>query len=278
MPSSSQRPIGDVVPAVPLFSYAQAAKGKVVTPGAVPLKPTNPERRALSEAETTAEVTPKGSPQHGLEMVQSSQHEPSSEAHPNGVEDVVVTEADVADAKASSELSREDTSTLVNDAARNASSSPPSPDFGTTSASIILKDDDALATPNTSSESTWDRVSQTSQIEEKTSTKLDEEEDTRLSTWEHVATPAQLKEAPPPAINVWLKRAEAKVLKDSKTSHNLPAPAPKSDPYSFARASEVTDRGRGDCKKKVRGAAPNDQIGSPTSMGHGKLSAHTRLC
>lgn len=84
-----------------------------------------------------------------------------------------------------------------------------SPQLSSNTASLSLKNDDTSATPAESTESqTWEKASQESQADEKMSRKVEEDgDDNKLSIWEHLPTAPQLKEAPPPAVNIWAQRA-----------------------------------------------------------------------
>ena len=85
---------------------------------------------------------------------------------------------------------------------------PSSPDFSNASASTVPKEDDLSATPNDSSDATWDKQSQASQNGEKASSKGDVDKDeTKSVTWEQAPSQPVLKEAPVPAVNIRQKRA-----------------------------------------------------------------------
>ena len=230
MPSSSQRSAGEVVPAVPIFSYAQAAKGK-----AVPSQETAdvnqgtaglPERAEGQDSEETPKASPINHFTNAMAGKSKDEEDKNSSPSCQAVEDVPKKPQEADKLSRDGELPE---AALIpqsseyqgrsGTAAGTLSSTPPSPDYGATSASTLHRDDDASATPNASSESTWDRISQSSQTEEKIGAKVNEEDDGKLSTWEHVPPP-QMKDAPPPTVNVWLKRAEAKVLKDFKYSRS----------------------------------------------------------
>ena len=113
---------------------------------------------------------------------------------------------------------------------------PSSPEYGTASASTLPKEEDISATQNSSSEFTWEKISQSSQ----SGTKDGEsgKRDTDTASWaDESSASVSLRDAPPPAVNFWEQRkeqlqAKAKAIKpvaspSSKTSdsHN-PLEAP----------------------------------------------------
>ena len=231
MSAAEQNSIGELPQVVPMFSYAQAAKGKSPT-----VPSLNSSGKALSE--TT-----------GIDTRRTSISEPKS----------TTTSSDRPIAKRTVSESRKSlggdlkTRVELNDVPSRAdeaghattspsprsqqeghdilvASTPSSPGFGTASTSTLLKEDDMFSTPNGSSDSTWEKQSQTSQNGMKTGEKVDgEKEQSAGTTWdEEPLLPASFKEAPPPAINFWKQRREAQDAK-TKASKNATS-APKSKP------------------------------------------------
>ncbi|MCJ1284736.1 hypothetical protein MMC26_004072 [Xylographa opegraphella] len=276
MSTTMSKPNFEGVPPVPVFSYAQAAKGRSpsvsITP---PAHKSNTDtavsmpRRASSHQ--TADV-------NGVEHTSSTRRASEGQVHnekPEKTEPNIDTEPPVgnlASANATPEMPQQ-----ASEAPAQPVHSPPSsPGFGSISTSTLLKDDDVFATPNGSSESTWDKISQTSQNPDKTGTKLDgDDEDSKHSSWEHISEPVpeptQLKEAPPPAVNFWQKRAQdaqAKATKDPKTSQGTNnAISNKDSTNQGARKSQETlpELGKLDSKRKVKGGQATDE--KPVSPG-----------
>ena len=187
------------------FSYAQAAKGHSILPNGTPelssLKVEGSSDRADTESDlvqsmTSTEPGSKTSPD--LNGSLNSLAIDGRYAQEDTMPSQTVAEANVASVNAS----------------HNDQSVPNSHNFsqGTSSTSLStgqvgqpLKEDDVFTT-NNESDSTWDKISQGSQVG-MTSDKFEvDAEDTKLSTWEHVQSP-QLKEAPIPSVNIWQKRA-----------------------------------------------------------------------
>ena len=108
-------------------------------------------------------------------------------------------------------------------------SPPPSPEYGSTSTSTLPKEDDGCATQNGSSESTWDKQSQSSQNGAKEGDKAESgKRDSETTSWaDDTPAPAALRDAPPPAVNFWEQRkelqAKAKATKPAIPSHPVKA-------------------------------------------------------
>ena len=106
---------------------------------------------------------------------------------------------------------------------QNSTSNISSPDFGTSS-STLVKDDDVSSLPNTSSESTWENKSQTSNSVEKAADQGDNSSDKGKSKDSEKAPFKPLQEAPIPAVNIWKQRAnEAAKAKAAYSSPIKPA-------------------------------------------------------
>ena len=268
---------------MPVFSYAQAAKGR------------SPSVSITPPTQTTNTDTAVSMPRR------ASSHQT---AEANGVEHTISTrrasEGQVMNEKSEKMKSNSDTEPPIGTLAstnttldvsqqpsepqpQTVHSPPSSPGYGSISTSTLLKDDDVFATPNGSSESTWDKISQTSQNVDKAGTKLDgDDEDSKHSSWEHVLEPvpepAQLKEAPPPAVNFWQKRAldaQAKASKDPKTSQGTNnAISNKEATNQGTRKSQETlpELGKLDNKRKVKGGqAIDEKPVSPGAKDSGKV-------
>ncbi|KAL2353928.1 hypothetical protein BJ546DRAFT_1062018 [Cryomyces antarcticus] len=85
-----------------------------------------------------------------------------------------------------------------------------SPEFGTSSTSTLPKEDDISSIPNASPETTWENKSQTSEPTAKPNDHKEGSEDSEKSeeTVKEKSPIKILQEAPPPAVNIWLKRAQ----------------------------------------------------------------------
>ena len=151
-------------------------------------------------------------------------------------------------------------------------SAPSSPSYGTTSITTLPKDDDVFATPNGSSESTWEKISQTSQNGERPLDKTNEDdEDAKISMWEHVPASAQLKEAPPPAFNIWQKRAlDAQAKAKPVQSAGSASPPSKDAVHSLGTKKTLetaVDTNKGDRRRKsIAGIRPSDEKAGSASV------------
>ena len=168
-------------------------------------------------------------------------------------------------------------------------SAPSSPSYGTTSITTLPKDDDVFATPNGSSESTWEKISQTSQNGERALDKTNEDDDdAKISAWEHVPAFAQLKEAPPPAFNIWQKRAlDAQAKAKPVQSTGSASPPNKEAVHSSGSKKaleQVVDTNKVDKRRKsIAGIRPSDEKAGSVSVkesarpGEGKLRKCGRI-
>lgn len=108
-------------------------------------------------------------------------------------------------------------------------SPPSSPDYGSASTSTLPKEEDGCATQNGSSESTWDKQSQSSQNGAKEGDKAESgKRDSETTSWaDDTPAPTALRDAPPPAVNFWEQRkelqAKAKATKPAIPSHPVKA-------------------------------------------------------
>lgn len=125
----------------------------------------------------------------------------------------------------------------------NGTANPPSPEFGTSSTSTLPREDDVASLRNSSSESTWDLISQASNNAEKPSEANEEksgkDKGKKKSAPKEKPVPKLLQEAPIPTVNIWKQRAE-----EAKAKATL-QPAPGKD-LSAAPASEIPVRNTAD--------------------------------
>ena len=275
MSVSASNTVGETAPPAPMFSYAQAAKGR--SPSLSAAVQNNKPNTEFPEP------TPRSaSAQHSIEVPGSNGLEVTSRASEGQIMKEKAEgpgpQSDISlqpNTKPTVDISASATDLTPEAQPQTATSPPSSPGFGISSASTLPKEEDVFATPNGSSESTWDKVSQTSQNMERSSSKADgDEEDSKISSWEHVPVSAQLKEAPPPAFNFWQKRAmEAKATKDTKPSPTLTAPSNKEAPLPATTKVQESppELGRLDSKKRTKPAQlTEDKSTSPTVKESGK--------
>ncbi|KAL8897243.1 MAG: hypothetical protein Q9192_002673 [Flavoplaca navasiana] len=220
MSAATQKPLGELHPAVPTFSYAQAAKGRSPSgPSSVSMEKTPkeaethvPKSAHVEDQDTTPTVdkspTKRAVSEGGLTQTHGLDRKPLGETQSpvHGPSESSTTPATTTPATQASEKSQVVVST------------PCSPEFGVTSSSTLLKDEDLFSNANASSDSTWEKLSQSSQNGSRPNDKVDQEKDITVNEYWDDETPtvpatAALKEAPPPPVNIWKQRAEAKAAK-----------------------------------------------------------------
>ncbi|KAL9027526.1 MAG: hypothetical protein Q9196_003958 [Gyalolechia fulgens] len=233
MSATTQKPFGELPRATPAFSYAQAAKGR--SPSGPPSVST--EKASKGEQDTSSidalaiehqDVTyvvgasaPKRAASEG-----GQSHNNSSNNNDNA-KAIGQTEFPVQASSGPSTTSATATpATQASEQSQVVVSTPSSPEFGITSASTLLKDDDLFSNANASSDSTWEKLSQGSQNGGKTNEKTDNEKEPAANGSWGEETPASpvppaLKEAPPPAVNFWQQRIEAKAAKEPSKPSNV---------------------------------------------------------
>ncbi|KAF2667343.1 hypothetical protein BT63DRAFT_290359 [Microthyrium microscopicum] len=184
------------------FSYAQAAKGLTSS------KPSNSSSRMPSGPITPASP---GAPatESTSSTIKPDDDAPTSRQKEAEQSNQLPTPADFEVQKPKPEST--------------ASISPPSMAYIESSTSTLQREDDAASIPNTSSESTWENISQASNAIEKSAdlsdtTVKDKAKDMKDS-WIKVDAPKKEHEAPVPAVNVWKARMEQA---NAKTSTKKP--------------------------------------------------------
>lgn len=271
MSAATQKPLGEISPAGPSFSYAQAAKG--VSPSVPsPL----PSGKALSE---TVEKSPRRtsipeskSASMGLDKpVPKRTASEGRESHGGDLRSGTgpdTTPSTVIESTTSVYLATSQPRSVGQQ--ETVTSAPSSPGYGTASTSTLPKEEDLIETPNGSSDSTWDKQSQTSQNGTKITEKvdLDKEQNATIPWEEESPIPISLKEAPPPAVNFWHQRKEAqdarsKATKQSIPSHQLKSVNPNPGFGSINGAAKgldaVPESRRQDSKKKAKGNLNEDR-------------------
>ena len=185
-----------------------------------------------------------------------------------------------ADPQVSSVVAHEPSRTQANSA--NASVEALSGSTTAGSLNVGAKDTEGAATPNESSEPGWENVSQQSQADEKQPGKEDwEGDDSKLSTWEHVSATVGLKEAPPPAVNPWQKRAMDQQAKSKDNRSTQAANLAVSTELGSSQHKKSPDLGlestRQDTKQKIKNThSPIEDKDGPggtrgnTKQGDGK--------
>ena len=267
MATSVQKPSGDLGQTAPTLTYALAAKGRSPS---VPSLPPNGKSLSDTTENGLKRSSSSGSRDTSANPTKASTTRTASETRITQVEDVSTGEGQ----QQVQENETKDVIKSENPAGQPYSVAQPqpmastlsSPEYGVTSTSSLPKEDDAFSAMNGSSESTWDKQSQTSQNGSKGGEKADAEKGQapKISWDEEVSAPASLKEAPPPPINIWQQRIAAQKPKSS-TPAQPPKPAvPKMSPgtsHDAAKGNEgITEQKKQDGKKKGKaGAGPQDE-------------------
>ncbi|KAL9124421.1 MAG: hypothetical protein Q9217_006245 [Psora testacea] len=266
------------ITAIPCFSYAQAAKG-----------------RTLSTPQPTSSCTaPSNTTERELKRTVSAEKEASSTDLSKITTKRTASEGRVAESRDRCEQSEEQaTSADSSKERRNSkpvlkpkdegvhkcSSVPSSPGYGTISMSPLPKEEDIFSSGNGSSDSTWEKHSQTSQTgvkpEEKT---YAEREPSSGTAWDEEApAPPALKEAPPPILNVWQQR---KVAQEAKAKAKQPATQQPLKPSNnnsgqgalngVMKSSDTTAESRKQDYKRKSKAAAEEKVPVDTGKGMNK--------
>lgn len=217
MSTTTFKPVPDTVPAVPQFSYAQAAKSK----------PQNQTPSSSHSTEDKAESGPKRTVSSDRATVAGAQDKNSSKRtasegripeNTNRFEKTGAQSPMATDTRGSfgeDVLVDQKPSEMQKPTAASTSLEP-----GTASTSTLPRDDDLSSSVNGSSDANRDKLSQISQNGVKTSDKTETGDQRELNTdhkWnEDVPTSPTLKEAPPPTMNYWQQRREAHEAKRAK--------------------------------------------------------------
>jgi la-related protein 1 len=200
------------------FSYAQAAKGM-----STPIV----QSKTTSDAATPANDTTSSSVNGSVDAAPSWADDAESETS-------TAKPATVREAQAQAPASTDAQPNTTVDA-----SSISSPDLAASasSASTVTKDDDVASLPNASSESTWDNKSQASTSVDKSVEGGDKPSEKTKKGKSAPVVP--LKEAPLPAVNIWMKRAD-----DLKSKIQKPSPSPLLNGSTSAKKTEYATNGR----------------------------------
>ena len=281
MTATMQKSSGDPGQTTPALTYALAAKGRSPS---VPSLLSNGKslsdgtedglKRSSSSGSRDTVANPIKAPsKRTASETQTLQSEDAKvgkeeqQAQPNDVKDII--KSDDAAGKASSTAQ-----------SQTMASTPSSPEYGVNSTPSLPKEDDAFSAVNGSSESTWDKQSQSSQNGSKGGEKADGEkaQAPKISWDEEAPAPVSLKEAPPPPVNIWQQRIAAQKPKPP-TPSQPPKPAiPNLGPGNAngsAKATEATtELKKQDGRKKGKtGAGTPDERSAQSAARNGSKSA-----
>ena len=264
---TTQKPVGELTQNTPVFSYAQAAKGR--SPSAP--SPIPPSKAFSDTTEADSKKAPNAetgacSPEPNKPLIKrttSEDHAPRGETL-NGSDEPRPTKLGESHAATATCISSSDNPSSTKPA-KQILSTPSSPDYGITSTSTLPKEDDMFSTVNGSSDATSDKQSQSSQTGNglsKSGEKAEaEKEHSATVPWdEEIPTAASLKEALPPAVNIWQQRKEAQaksksspVLQQQKPPNNSNMPGNTSGPTKGPETSN--EHKKQDSRKKGRNAS-----------------------
>ncbi len=264
--TTTQKPVGELTQNTTVFSYAQAAKGR--SPSAPSPIPTS---KAFSDP-TEADSKKASNPEIGTsspEPSKTSTKRTASEGHTpqgetlNSSDERRPTQPGETHAATRNGISPDTSSSTK--PAKQIPSTPSSPDYGITSTSTLPKEDDIFSTVNGSSDATSDKQSQSSQIGSGVSRSGEkaeaEKEHSATVPWdEETPAAASLKEALPPAVNVWQQRKEAQaktksftIPQQQKPSNNSNMPGNPSGPIKGPETNNEPKKQDG--RKKGRNAS-----------------------
>lgn len=281
MTATTQKSPGDIGQTTPTLTYALAAKGR--SPSVPSLQPIG---KALSDATEDGLKRSSSSSSRGTNSnpTKASTKRTASETQMPQVEDVKAGEEEQqAQRSETKDVTKSDNTAEKPPATGHPqplASTPSSPEYGVNSTSSLPKEDDTFSTVNDSSESTWDKQSQTSQNGSKGGEKADAEKGqaSKILWDEETPAPVSLKEAPPPPVNIWQQRIAAQKPKPS-TPAQPPKPAtPNLSPGNAnapAKGTEAaTEQKKQDGKKKGKtGAGSLDERPAQGAARTGSKSA-----
>ncbi|KAL8691581.1 MAG: hypothetical protein Q9218_003225 [Villophora microphyllina] len=223
MTAATQNPLSDLSHPGPTFSYAQAAKGRSPSgPSSISTEKASKEDEGSGSKKASTNDRLDGRP---APDVRSTKRAASEGRQPYNDKDSLSETKSLLQ-----QISNPSTTSAAATPATQAStqsnvvvSTPSSPEFGVTSASTLPKDDDMFSNANASSDSTWEKLSQGSQNGSRSHDKTDNPKDPVESTTWDESSPASsgLKDAPPPAVNFWTQRIEAKAAKQPSHGNSV---------------------------------------------------------
>lgn len=270
MTSTAQKPSGDLGQTTPTLTYALAAKGRspsvpsLLPIGKAPSDTTdNGPKRSSSSGSRDTPANPAKAP---AKRTASETRTPQVQDAKTGEEQQRVQHNEIQGVSKSDNTAEKPPTTVQ---PQPTASTPSSPEYGITSTSTLPKEDDAFSTVNGSSDSTWDKQSQTSQNGSKVGEKADAEKEqpTRISWDEEAPAPVSLKEAPPPPVNIWQQRIAAQKPKQSTPPQSQKPAIPNlnsGNANGLARGIEVMpDQKKQDEKKQDGKKKGKAHAGSP---------------
>lgn len=260
MPSITQDAPREPRPAVPTFSYAQAAKGKVpsVPAPSPPTKAISDTSESSSKKDTNPEVgrtLPDAKDTAGKQATTDTVKSLSSDPK-------ILGESSPKEGVTGNGILKEPESNAGSTAIPSEpylAPTAPSPTPALESASPVIKDKDEGMVPavNGSAESAWDRHSQSSQTESKQGEKAHAAQDGAQNnpegSWdEEKPETAALKEAPPPPVNFWAQRMAqpAKGKVQQSTSIQVSKPVALANGNALASESNKLSEAGGDTRKQ----------------------------
>lgn len=281
MTSTVQKSSGDLGQTTPALTYALAAKGRspsvpsLLPTGKAPCDTTNNGlKRSPSSSTKDTTANPDKAPG---KRTASETRTPQLEDVTAGEEQQRVQHSEIKDVSKSDNAAEKPPTTVQ---PQPMASTPSSPEYGITSTSTLPKEDDAFSTVNGSSDSTWDKQSQTSQNGSKAGEKADAEKEqpTRISWDEEAPAPVSLKEAPPPPVNIWQQRIAAQKPKQPTPAQPQKPAIPNLNSGNAnvaAKGIEATaEQKKQDGKKKGKtGAGSPDERPAVGSAKNGNKSA-----
>lgn len=240
MSATSHKAIKEPRPAIPVFSYAQAAKGKSAAPSTSLL---NDKETATAENDTKDDATSpnKDNTTNSSESPTKRNLSDVNVAHGEMLERA--TEQQQAPPSEPLNGTKAESSSIPEPDATESqkpNSTPSSPDFGATSTSTLPKEEEMFSTGNGSSDSTWDKQSQASQNGNKNPEKpeIDKNSPSTVAWDEESPASISLKEAPPPPLNIWQQRKEAQ---EAKTKPKSTIPPQISNSYRASNGVGITN-------------------------------------
>lgn len=219
---------------IPVFSYAQAAKGFAPIP-------------SNQSHEKPNNLTP------------TSSEAKSAETDSNSIDEEVFNRTSLSTnvrnpsvAPETPDVSNKEQSVVDSDinASQNILSGVSSPSLATASTSTLPKEDDLSIAPNGQSDLAWDKKSQASApAEGPDDTPEDNKEGNTEDALEKPEAPKELKAAPIPSINIWQQRREAQDAKARANALLKPVSTPTSKGPTAGPTSHSSSDTRADNPK-----------------------------
>ena len=273
MAATAQKSSGDLGQTTPALTYALAAKGR--SPSVPALLPNG-----KGTSDTTENGIKRSSSSGSRDAIANLAKPTTSESRTPPMDGVIAGQEQLSGQhSAAKDVSKPDAvieKAPSTEQPQQSVSTPSSPEYGVTSTSTLPKEDDAFSNVNSSSDSTWDKQSQTSQNGGKGGEKVDAEKEqaTKVSWDEEPLTPVSLKEAPPPPVNIWQQRIAAQKPKQSTPPQPTKPAIPNLSPGNAngsAKGNDTTpEQKKQDGKKKGKtGAGSLEERPAPSGARTG---------